>query len=204
MDTTSILQSLWKAFCLISGILMTISLSTYILPCLYFSIIARPQNVRKKYGEWALITGASSGIGKSLSEKLLQQGVNIILVALDDDMLAATYKELKQLYGSGCEIRCVGADLTKNSDKYMGDIIKASSDVDVSMVFSNAGYITMDYFNKRSIESHVGLLQCNSIAGLRIVYHFYNQMISKQIKGCICFTSSAVSYLVSYSSHMNI
>jgi len=54
------------------------------------------QNLKKKYGaEWAIVTGSSSGIGKSLAVKLAQQGVNVVLVALQEQILDDTLAELQ-------------------------------------------------------------------------------------------------------------
>jgi len=54
------------------------------------------QNLKKKYNaEWAVVTGSSSGIGKSLAIKLAQQGVNVVLVALQEKLLDDTFAELQ-------------------------------------------------------------------------------------------------------------
>jgi 3-oxoacyl-ACP reductase-like protein len=45
--------------------------------------LAGPVNLKKKYkAEWALVTGAGTGIGKSISETLAYQGLNVVLVSL--------------------------------------------------------------------------------------------------------------------------
>lgn len=191
----SIIPPLWRAFCLLTGIFAAISLTVFILPNIYFALFARPQNVRRKYGDWAIVTGGSSGIGRALVERLLEQGVNVVVVALDNDLLTNTVKELSGRYDT-VKIRSVGADLTRDPDRYMADIRAATDDIAVSMVFNNAGFICMDYFHKVSIDRHVGLLECNAIAGVRIVHHFYVRMVNEGIKGCICLTSSAVCYMV--------
>lgn len=193
----SIVPPLWRAFCLLSGIFASISLTAFILPNIYFALFARPQNVRRKYGDWAIVTGGSSGIGRALVERLLEQGVNVVVVALDNDLLTDTMKELSARYDT-VKIRSVGADLTRDPERYMDDIKAATDDIAVSMVFNNAGFICMDYFHKVSIDKHVGLLECNAIAGVRIVHHFYVRMVNEGIKGCICLTSSAVCYMVRY------
>jgi NADP-dependent 3-hydroxy acid dehydrogenase YdfG len=55
--------------------------------------------LKKKYdAKWALVTGGSSGLGKALSEKLAQQGLNVVIAALGDDLLKNTTAELKAKY----------------------------------------------------------------------------------------------------------
>jgi NADPH:quinone reductase-like Zn-dependent oxidoreductase len=68
---------------------------TYWLPKVLVSLMPT-QNLKKKYGaEWAIVTGSSSGIGKSLAVKLAQQGVNVVLVALQEQILDDTLAELQ-------------------------------------------------------------------------------------------------------------
>ena len=54
-------------------------------------------DLKKKYdATWALMTGAGTGIGKAIAFKLARQGLNVVVVSLDDDYLKATMKQLKE------------------------------------------------------------------------------------------------------------
>jgi short-subunit dehydrogenase len=68
-------------------------------PLIFAWLVFKPQNLKKKYdAKWALVTGGSSGLGKALSEKLAQQGLNVVIAALGDDLLKNTTAELKTKY----------------------------------------------------------------------------------------------------------
>jgi len=57
----------------------------------------KPQDLKKKYNaKWAMVSGGSSGLGRALVQKLANQGLNIVIVALDDDLLKKTGEELKK------------------------------------------------------------------------------------------------------------
>lgn len=75
------------------------------------------QDLKVRYNaSWALVTGASSGVGRELAFRLLGQGLNVVLVALDDDALRETARELKQLAASrSLEVLCITSLSTLSS-----------------------------------------------------------------------------------------
>ena len=65
---------------LFGALLSAIVFGTYWVPKLIVSLLPT-QNLKKKYdAEWALVTGSSSGIGKSIAFALAKQGVNLSLI----------------------------------------------------------------------------------------------------------------------------
>jgi hypothetical protein len=68
------------------------------------------QDLKKKYGaEWAVVTGGSSGIGKAIVERLCQQNINVIILAVPDALLSETTAEMEKSYPKAgqpdCQVR---------------------------------------------------------------------------------------------------
>mmetsp|Transcript_7107 Transcript_7107/g.11197 ORF Transcript_7107/g.11197 Transcript_7107/m.11197 type:complete len:137 (+) Transcript_7107:187-597(+) len=74
-----------------------VSFLSFFTPFFLMNAVYNVQDLKKKYNaKWALVTGSSSGIGKAIAKRLCSQGLNVVLVALDDQHLKNTAGELKK------------------------------------------------------------------------------------------------------------
>lgn len=154
-----------------------------------------PQDLKKKYNAtWSLVTGGSSGIGKELVRKLLSQGLNVVIVARDEPVFEKTMEEFKALFPKQ-EIRQVKANLSDSSGAWMADVKAATKDISVQLVFNNAGFIVTGFFEQQPLDVHLANFHCNLTANIHLTHHFYSEMISKKLKGCIVFTSSSAGFI---------
>jgi len=168
-------------------------LSIYIITNLYMQLLG-PVDLKKKYkAEWALVTGAGTGIGKALAETLALQGLNVVLVSLPDKFLDETTNSLIKNFPNQ-KFRQVPALFNHKTD-YMPAIIEATKDIDVAIVFNNAGYIVTGFFDQTTLDSQLANLECNATACVKVTHHFLKQMLEKKIKGCFIFTSSVSGYI---------
>lgn len=168
-------------------------ISIYVLTNLY-CLACGPVNMKKKYGaKWALVTGAGTGIGKSIAETMALQGLNVVLVSLPDKFLDETTATLQKVFPNQ-EFRKVAAKFDHKTD-YMPDIIKATKDIDVTVIFNNAGYIVTGFFDTTSLDSQLANMECNATAAVKVTHHFVCLMVQKKLKGCIMFTSSVAGFI---------
>ena len=85
--------------------------------------ILGPVDMKRKYkAEWALVTGAGTGIGKSIAETMAMQGLNVVLVSLPDKFLDETTASLQAAFPEQ-QFRKVAAKFDHKTD-YMPAIIE--------------------------------------------------------------------------------
>src|SRR5882724_143015 len=89
----------------------------------------------KQFGPWALITGASSGIGAEFARQLAAAGLNIAVAARRQSLLDEVCREVSQKYG--VEARTVVVDLSE--EDAVERLAEAVRDLDIGLVISNAG-----------------------------------------------------------------
>jgi short-subunit dehydrogenase len=177
-----------------------VSIVTYLFPvllqvCVFDVLEMTPlkNDLKKKYGaEWALVTGASSGIGKAIVEKLCGQGINVVLVALDDKLLAATFAEMQERFPN-LQFRKLGCDLSKGP--YLEEIQEGTKDLNIQLIFNNAGFITVGMLHKTALGRNLANFECNATASIKLTHHFVNKLTADKQKGLIAYTSSSASFV---------
>eukprot|EP01028_Stygiella_incarcerata_P011774 TRINITY_DN684_c0_g1_i1.p1 TRINITY_DN684_c0_g1~~TRINITY_DN684_c0_g1_i1.p1 ORF type:complete len:365 (+),score=93.62 TRINITY_DN684_c0_g1_i1:323-1417(+) len=158
-------------------------------------------NVAKRYSaRWALVTGATYGIGREIALELASQGLSLILVDLKSRDFVQLVAHLQHLHKENKTQQFVRVitDLSCKPEEYM-DAIKAKvSEVGLpNVVFINAGYIVLGGFARSNIEENVRNIECNVMSGVRLAHFFMDAMIEKQTRGLIAFTASSASMLPS-------
>ncbi|KAL3807859.1 hypothetical protein ACHAXA_002585 [Cyclostephanos tholiformis] len=170
-------------------------LVAYLVPQIYMSTIRPIPNLRDRYpgASWALVTGAGSGIGRAISYKLASQGLNVVLVSLDDDHLRNTAKSLREMHPR-LQFRSVGCNFVPGTD-YLEKIVDATNDIDVRCVFNNAGFIVTGFVDQAPLHKILCNVECNATASFAVAHHFLGKLVSNGRTGCIVFTSSVAGFV---------
>ncbi len=90
---------------------------------------------KKRFGPWALVTGASSGIGREFARQLAASGLNVVLVARRESLLDEVGQGLAKDFN--VQYRTVVADLSQEG--FLDKLAEATNDLDIGLVVSNAG-----------------------------------------------------------------
>jgi len=165
-----------------------VSFLSYFVLFLLDAFVYREQDLKKKYDvTWAVVTGASSGIGRAITDKLAQQGINVVMVALDDDLHKTVHAEFQKQYPS-VQFRRVGVNL--GGGDYLSVIADQTRDIQPNLIFNNAGFIMTGLFADVPLEKQLANYECNATAAVKITHHFTNLMLDRGQRGAIFFTSS--------------
>ncbi|XP_052313012.1 inactive hydroxysteroid dehydrogenase-like protein 1 [Oncorhynchus keta] len=85
----------------------------------------------KAYGQWAVVTGATAGIGKAYANELARRGLDIVLVSRSKDKLHIVAKEIESQHGLQTQI--IQTDFTEGHDIYPA-IAEALRDLDIGIL----------------------------------------------------------------------
>jgi uncharacterized protein len=136
---------------------------------------------RARFGPWALITGASSGIGREFARQIAASGINVVLVARREALLREAGAEFSKLYG--VEHRAVVADLAE--EEFLSRLALATDDLDIGLVISNAGTANAGEFLRLDRDELVRLLKLNSLAHMEITHYFGRRLLQRRRGGIL-------------------
>lgn len=144
----------------------------------------------KMFGK-ALITGASSGIGKQYAKKLAEMKNDLVLVARRREKLTTLRQELEKKYSVKVEV--IAADLsTDDGIRLVEDYINQNKDI--SILINNAGFAIPEYFSESNIDKQLSMIYVHNIAVVRLIRAALTYMKQKN-KGVIINTSSAMAFM---------
>jgi short-subunit dehydrogenase len=151
--------------------------------------IRQKKKLHARYGEWALVTGASSGIGRELTKLLADARFNLVINSRHLEKLKELAAELKATYS--VEVRVVDADLSAAAGTEK--LIQACQDLNIGLLISSAGFGTSGLFLDTSLVSEIEMLRVNCEAVLSLTHHFSRKFM-QQRRGGIIFLSSLVAF----------
>lgn len=142
-----------------------------------------------RFGPWAVVTGASSGIGEAFARRLAASGIKVVLIARREDRLVRLATELGGSYG--VETRSVPVDLS--SDDFLSVVAEATHDLDIGLLVNNAGVLTAGRFLDHNLTAELDQLHLNNRAVLVLTHHFGRRMRERR-RGGMIFLASTVAF----------
>jgi hypothetical protein len=143
------------------------------------------ERLRTRYGPWAVVTGASSGIGREMALQLADAGLSVVLVARSQDALDQLAADLCSR--PGVEVRTVAVDLALEAGTMA--VEKATRDLDVGLLIAAAGFGTSGPFLESSLEEELKMLDVNCRAPLQMSLHFGRRFAGRGRGGLVLMGS---------------
>ncbi|KAK8529337.1 hypothetical protein V6N13_102266 [Hibiscus sabdariffa] len=131
------MQPLWLFAVSFLGFLSFLNRSISLLKWLFTTFFRSPKDL-SVYGSWALITGATDGIGKAFADQLARRGLNLILVSRNPDKLKAVSTEIQAEFPH-VKIKVVAHDFSGDVSAGIALIEEAVKGVEVGVLINNVG-----------------------------------------------------------------
>jgi len=152
-------------------------------------------------GRWALVTGASAGIGTALARELASHGAKLILTARRKERLE---KLAAELTAKGAEVRIVVADLNDpGAPQEIYDATEGAGTA-VDILINNAGLGQFGAFAKSPVEQELSQVRVNCEAMVRLTRLFVPRMVERKRGWVLILASTAsfqpVPYLSTYAA----
>jgi uncharacterized protein len=152
---------------------------------------------KARFGPWAVVTGASSGIGREFARQLAANGIHVVLVARREALLRELGRELSTRYG--VEHRVVGLDLTEPD--FLDRLAEATDDLDIGLVVSNAGAAMPGEFLSQDLDALRANLRLHSMACLEVVHHFGGRLARRGRGGMILVGAAGSQHGIPTMAH---
>ena len=149
----------------------------------------KQRRFRSKYGPWAVVTGASDGIGREVAFRVGEAGLNLVLVARRRERLEELASDLAERYQ--VDTRCVAVDLGENPG--VERIVDETKGLDVGLLVACAGFGTSGPFIAASLANELAMVDVNCRAVLALS-HAFGQRFAARGRGGIVLMSSIVAF----------
>jgi uncharacterized protein len=137
----------------------------------------------------ALVTGASSGIGREFARRLAADGSDLVLVARRRDRLDELAEQLHGDHGTAVEV--LPADLTDPEERGRVEKRLTETDPGIDLLINNAGVPLSGRFSRVDVDRHDALVRLNVLAVVRLTHAALGAMVDRGRGGIINVSSMA-------------
>lgn len=149
---------------------------------------ARDRRFVERYGPWAVVTGASSGIGRAVALELASYGSHLVLLSRGGAALDAVADAARS---HGVEVRIVECDLSSTDG--MAEIEAATEGCDVGLFVASAGFGTSGQFADGDLDAELGMIDVN-VRAVCAQTHAFARRFRERGRGGIVLLSSIVGF----------
>lgn len=153
-------------------------------------------------GKWALVTGASAGIGLALAEELALANANLVITARRTDRLESLASRLRSTRGVKVEV--LAADLATPSAPGEIRSFTESKSLEIELLINNAGFGSYGRFHESDLSRQLEMVRVNCTAVVHLTHLYLREMVRRR-HGDILIVASvagfqAVPYVSTYAA----
>ena len=182
--------------CILVGAHQLLKLACY-LHNIVFTLISKQNFAVYGQGAWALVTGATDGIGKGFARELARNGFNIILVSRNAQKLRDTAQEIRSEFGVNTQV--VEADFGKcavNPIHFFTTLHDQVKDKDIGILVNNVGTGEPGFFTDISFDDILRMNALNLWPIVMLTRLIAPSMLKRPQKGLIVNLGSIASVIV--------
>ncbi|MFW5925553.1 MAG: SDR family NAD(P)-dependent oxidoreductase [Myxococcota bacterium] len=146
--------------------------------------MSRP-TLRARYGPWAVVAGASEGLGAAFAERLAAEGLHLVLLARRPEKLEPLGEGLRQRHG--VEVRPVPMDLSRPD---LADAVaEVTRELEVGLLVYNAAFSVIGPFLERGLDEHLRVVDVNVRGPIALGHRLGAPMAARGRGGMVLMTS---------------
>ncbi len=155
-------------------------------------------------GKIALITGASSGIGREFALQLAERGANLVVVSRNEQKMQDIVGDIREKHGMSCNIEIIVMDLsTPESPRNLFDLTEKKK-IRVDFLVNNAGFGKWKPFETEKYETIMQMNQLNMVTLASLTHLYIPAMLERKNGGILNVASTAalqpVPYMADYAA----
>jgi short-subunit dehydrogenase len=144
---------------------------------------------RERYGPWALVAGASAGLGEAFARLLAARGLHVLLLARREEALARLATDLRRAHE--VEVRTEAIDLARGD--LAAAVERTAAGLEVGLLVYNAAHSAIGPFVERPLDEHLRVLDVNCRGPLALAHVLGGAMARRGRGGMVLMTSLAAS-----------
>lgn len=143
----------------------------------------------ERYGPWAIVAGASEGVGSAFAEAVARRGCNVVLLARREHVLDEIADGIRSV-SPGAQVRPLAVDLAEKGAP--ASVLEATADLEIGLLMYNAG-ADANYrpFLDVPAATALGMIQRNCVVPAELCHHYGAAMVERGRGGIIIVSSGA-------------
>jgi 17beta-estradiol 17-dehydrogenase / very-long-chain 3-oxoacyl-CoA reductase len=193
-------QPAWALALAAVGLLVAVRAAARFALWVYAAFLRPGKPLRRRYGAWAVVTGATDGIGRAVAFRLAASGLGLVLVGRNQEKLAAVAAEIKARHPKVPEVRTFVLDFAGEGLAAGVEALKDSiRGLDVGVLVNNAGvsYPYARYFHEVDEELMRTLIRVNVEGVTRVTHAVLPAMVERKRGAIVNIGSGAASVVPS-------